>query len=513
LQLSVTLYGAEHDMELLIRRQDGRQPQWVTIRPTDRLREYGQPAALGVRPAFTTKLSPQESSDASVKQEAGHKDFRGGDEIVAVNGQVLPRDKATGAILEYHLERVFASHMKEPVTVTVRRSGTGVDEQKSAANAPQEVQVTLPPQRMRTIGLIMEIGPLVAVRKNSPAEKAGCQVGDVLVSVAGEDVRDPFTLAERLLPRIGKELEFQVRRQGELVTLRATPVPPETAGDSASPGIPLALESLGLAFDVKSVVQAVESDLPASKAGLRTGDEILEVQFLRKGKKSGPPIPMVKRNEPGLIGKFLDFVLRRESDYTEKPLANWVHVFAVMNAVPDATLELRYRRDGTESTASLSPVASETWYYGSRSVATTPLSLVRTAESWGEAWRLGVRETGSSLKNVVAVLQRLFTGGISVKSMGGPILIVAAAGSEASHGMARLLLFLTFLSANLAVLNFLPIPALDGGHIVFLAAEGLRGKPVNERLQVTLTLIGVVGLLSLMMLVFALDIQRFLLSG
>jgi regulator of sigma E protease len=58
-------------------------------------------------------------------------------------------------------------------------------------------------------------------------------------------------------------------------------------------------------------------------------------------------------------------------------------------------------------------------------------------------------------------------------------------------------------------LNFLPIPALDGGHMLFLIAEGVRGKPLNERLQVTLTLIGVGCLLSLMVLVFTLDIQRF----
>ena len=75
------------------------------------------------------------------------------------------------------------------------------------------------------------------------------------------------------------------------------------------------------------------------------------------------------------------------------------------------------------------------------------------------------------------------------------------AGSEASQGISRLLMFLTFLSANLAVLNFLPIPALDGGHMMFLMAEGIRGKPVDERMQVILTLAGVACLLGLMIFV------------
>ena len=64
--------------------------------------------------------------------------------------------------------------------------------------------------------------------------------------------------------------------------------------------------------------------------------------------------------------------------------------------------------------------------------------------------------------------------------------------------IASLLLFLTFLSANLAILNFLPIPALDGGHMMFLTAEAIRGKPVNEELQVRMTLVGVMCLLALM---------------
>ena len=67
---------------------------------------------------------------------------------------------------------------------------------------------------------------------------------------------------------------------------------------------------------------------------------------------------------------------------------------------------------------------------------------------------------------------------------------------------------LTLLSANLAILNFLPIPALDGGHIMFLTAEAVTGKPVDERLQGTLTLIGVVCLVGLMVFVFANDIGR-----
>jgi regulator of sigma E protease len=226
--------------------------------------------------------------------------------------------------------------------------------------------------------------------------------------------------------------------------------------------------------------------------GLRAGDKVLSVAFLVDGKVSGEPIKLVEEGRDG----------------NERDLANWVYVHSAMNLFSDSPLVLTYRHEGSERTVIMAPWCAKQWFHPSRRLNTKPLSLVRTANSWSQAFKLGYRETVVSLKQVAVVLQRLFTGRISYKSMGGPIMIARAAGAEASEGVARLLVFLTFLSANLAILNFLPIPALDGGHMVFLAAEGIRGKPVNERLQVALTLIGVGALLSLMVLVFALDIQR-----
>ena len=88
------------------------------------------------------------------------------------------------------------------------------------------------------------------------------------------------------------------------------------------------------------------------------------------------------------------------------------------------------------------------------------------------------------------------------------MIIAKIAGDEAAQGFPRLLIFLTFLSANLAVLNFLPIPALDGGHMVFLVVEGISGRPVNERIQGVLTMVGVLCLLTLMVFVLGNDIVR-----
>jgi len=82
------------------------------------------------------------------------------------------------------------------------------------------------------------------------------------------------------------------------------------------------------------------------------------------------------------------------------------------------------------------------------------------------------------------------------------------AGQAAKQGTATLLLFLTLLSANLAVLNLLPIPLLDGGHLIFLGYEAIRGKPADERVQIGLSVMGFVFLLGLMLFVIGNDFFR-----
>jgi regulator of sigma E protease len=127
-----------------------------------------------------------------------------------------------------------------------------------------------------------------------------------------------------------------------------------------------------------------------------------------------------------------------------------------------------------------------------------------------EAVSLGVRETKESIQQVFVILSRIKD---LYRSLGGPGTIAYAATKEASAGLPRLLVFLTLLSANLAVLNFLPIPVLDGGHMVFLAYEGLVGKPVNERIAFGLTMMGLTFILGLMVFVIGMDVYRFGFSG
>jgi len=498
---NVMLNGGEAEMDMLIRRHGKNEAEWIKIKPTAPTEQGEDFAKLGVWSAATTKLDRERPVDVHRFEGEAYESLKGGDKIVAVDRTKLPHFAQTDDILSHHVEAILAQRITDQVLLTVLRQPVATEDDGPSAS-PELVEVNLPPSRMRVLGLSMKVGPIVGVRNGTPAEKAGFKKGDVVVSVGGEDVGNPLTLAQRLLPMFGQEIEIGVTRgnSDEPLVLRVTPQLLTASKEKSGPGPWVSLDAVGFAFRVENVVQAVAPDSPAAEVGLRAGDKITHVQLVVNDEEK-------RALTESLVLKDHDEPIELKDD-----LPNWHYVHSIMQlSVPGTELKLSYLRDGVKKTATVAPEYSDRWFLVDRGLNWTKLGRVRTAESWSEAWSLGVRETKESLSQVLVVLRKLLTGKISPKKLGGPIMIVAAAGSEASEGIPRLLIFLTFLSANLAVINFLPIPALDGGHMVFLAAEGVRGKPVDERLQIALTWIGVLCLLSLMALVFALDIDRFFL--
>lgn len=108
----------------------------------------------------------------------------------------------------------------------------------------------------------------------------------------------------------------------------------------------------------------------------------------------------------------------------------------------------------------------------------------------------------------VEVVVRLFSGSVSAKQVGGPILIVDAAAKAASVGVFTYFNFIAIISINLAILNLLPVPVLDGGHLVFFAIEALRGRPLSEKVLIVANKIGMALLFLLIAFVFYNDIMR-----
>ena len=123
-----------------------------------------------------------------------------------------------------------------------------------------------------------------------------------------------------------------------------------------------------------------------------------------------------------------------------------------------------------------------------------------------EAFQWGARETWDKLVQVYLTVRGMVVGQISVKAVSGPVGIIRAAGHGASRGFGEFLTLLGMISANLAVINFFPIPVLDGGHMVFLIWELFLGKPPSEKVLVVANYLGLLLIAGLMVGVLYLDL-------
>jgi regulator of sigma E protease len=114
---------------------------------------------------------------------------------------------------------------------------------------------------------------------------------------------------------------------------------------------------------------------------------------------------------------------------------------------------------------------------------------------------------------VYVTLGRLFQGSVGVQHLQGPVGIVHTGTRVARQGGTYLLFFLGLISVNLAVINFLPIPIVDGGHMVFLLVEKLKGSPVSDRIQTAALYVGLAMILSIFAMTFYYDIARIVTGG
>ena len=404
--------------------------------------------------------------------------FHDNDEIVSVNGDKIDSHS--------QLQNLLARHRASSVELGIKR-GDKVE------------TVTVEPAKFREVGLWMDIEQIAAVQENCPAAKAGLRVGDKITSVNGVDVGkeiNPLHLAEHLEMFAGEEVEIGVKRtvegspELEEVTVKLTPDDtPAWIEYPFSDGTPLGIPSIGVAYHLTSNVLKVLPGSPAAKAGVPEGG-VLESIKIESEDETFKKISPVSSTE-------LAFV-----DTTKKSMA---YALWQIQEVPDAKVTLKFQ--GDEKSYPLKPVpTAEEWYISQRGIFLQPQRLMLKADTWGDAFRMGVYQTQNTGLDIYLTLRNLVSGHLSPKNLHGPVGIAQVAYAVSKQGIQQLLMFLGFLSINLAILNFLPIPVLDGGHMVFLIWEGVTRRKPSEKVLIAASYMGMAFVLGLMVFVIYLDI-------
>ena len=310
----------------------------------------------------------------------------------------------------------------------------------------------------------------------TPAAAAGFADGDRVVAVDGEPVVSLQDLRWRVLKAQGRsKLDVEVERSDGSRATRTLAVAGLSVADWE--GNPLA--TLGLRPDFGTpIVDQVSPGKPAEAAGLRAGDRIVAVD----GRATRSP-----------------------SD-----------VALATNAKPAAPIVFRIVRDGAERDVTVVPEAVE---QGGRRVGLAGLRLrvdpaaaerlaltVRSGPI--EALGQGVRRTGELAVFTLRMLGRMITGDASLKNLSGPITLADYAGQSAQAGILVFVGYLALISISLGVLNLLPIPLLDGGHLLYYLAEIMLGRPVSDRAFEVGQRIGMALLAVLMTLALVNDFSR-----
>jgi regulator of sigma E protease len=190
-------------------------------------------------------------------------------------------------------------------------------------------------------------------------------------------------------------------------------------------------------------------------------------------------------------------------------VGTWDTVVQIVRDNPGKPIALQVRRGGQVQQFTLTPRAEKEdgATVGKIGAAGLPQIGYRKL-GFGAAVAQGFTDTRDMVGLLLTTLRDLFTGALSPRNLGGLLSIGEASGQSAQEGPLVFLAFLAFLSVNLAVLNLLPIPILDGGHLMFLAIEAVRGRPLSLEARIRLSHVGLIIVVGLMLWANGNDVVR-----
>ena len=296
------------------------------------------------------------------------------------------------------------------------------------------------------------------VVEDSPAARAGIAVGERIVSVAGRAVDTWNALFMEVMPRAEREIPVVVRDlDGRERTLRVTP----DAQTSFEMG------DLGVGPEMHPQIAQVMPDEPAERAGLRARDVIEAVD-----------------------GESVEHA----------------ELIARINASPDVPLVLTVRRDGEPLQISVTPALRGD--VGLTGMTVSPFETRIVEPGFFEAFGMSLERNYEWSGLIFQTLWGLLTAETSPRQLVGPVGIAQLSGSAAQVGWIQLFSLMAMISLNLGILNLLPIPVLDGGHIFIMGMESVARRDFSMRAKERMLLAGFVVLMMLMVTVIYNDLTR-----
>jgi regulator of sigma E protease len=309
-----------------------------------------------------------------------------------------------------------------------------------------------------------------AMAPGSPADTAGIQVGDRVSRVNGQAISTRTELLDAVAKSNGQALTLEVKRNGQVKTLTVTPTTaPGPQASAQEPAYYLGIE------ETPPLVTSVVQGSPAAKAGLQAGDHVANIE--------------------GQI------------------IHTWSQMTGIVKENPNRQLQVDVLREGHRVSLTVTPSAEKAMVNGQsvevgkigisgpgRSIMRSSTPLLSLYDGLGATW---------SWTELTAIgLYKMIVGDISSKNIGGPLTIANISGEAAAQGASSVVFLIAILSINLGVLNLLPIPILDGGHLLFFLIEGILRKPLGERQREVAQQAGLVLLVGVMIFAFWNDLER-----
>ena len=406
--------------------------------------------------------------------------LRPGDRIMSVNGEDI------GTFDEF--KRLVAKSPRQPLILKVFRGNRHVDVEVIPEETTESRELDII-ERVGTVG-VQPSAPAAVIgvpNPESPAYRAGLRTFDVVTNVAGNPVRRFMDLEDVLEQNRGETVPVTYMRpvpmaaalggMGDMAVFEAGVVAltPDASGEDllGRTGIELA--------DLYAAV--VPEDSYFYKAGLRPGDKVLDLD--------GEILPA--------WSTFFER-LRAEPD---RP--HTIHYLAARDGKPrSGTFQMR-REDFVDAHGqTFARYVNRLQHW----VPLAPENRVEHPQPIRYAFRKAVEETGDVTRFIVVGIVRLFQGRLSLDSLSGPITIYEVAGEEGRKGPDYFIWLMALLSINLGLLNLLPVPVLDGGHLMFFAIEGVMRRPLPLRFREIAHIVGMALVVMLMGLAFKNDVEK-----